>query len=206
LLLKEVFHLGGMMIGKDRLLEAIAGTNRGILASATQKQAILSSVVQLEERNPNPRPTEVPELLSGDWRLLYTTSEELLNIDRIPFYKLGQIYQCIRADEQAVYNIGELDGLPYLDGLVSVRASFSVVNERRVNVRFNRGIWGLKRVLGYDSPSQMIEKIQGGAKFWPVDFSISEENQKGWLDITYLDRDLRINRGNKESIFVLARC
>lgn len=194
------------MIGKDRLLEAIAGTNRGILASATQKQAILSSVVQLEERNPNPRPTEVPELLSGDWRLLYTTSEELLNIDRIPFYKLGQIYQCIRADEQAVYNIGELDGLPYLDGLVSVRASFSVVNERRVNVRFNRGIWGLKRVLGYDSPSQMIEKIQGGAKFWPVDFSISEENQKGWLDITYLDRDLRINRGNKESIFVLARC
>nr|WP_283752019.1 PAP/fibrillin family protein [Roseofilum acuticapitatum] len=195
-----------MMIGKDRLLEAIAGTNRGILASATQKQAILSAVVQLEERNPNPRPTEVPELLSGDWRLLYTTSEELLNIDRIPFYKLGQIYQCIRADEQAVYNMGELDGLPYLDGLVSVRASFSVVNERRVNVRFNRGIWGLKRFLGYDSPSQMIEKIQGGATFWPVDFSISEENQKGWLDITYLDRELRINRGNKESIFVLARC
>ncbi|MDJ1168255.1 PAP/fibrillin family protein [Roseofilum sp. BLCC_M154] len=194
------------MIGKDRLLEAIAGTNRGILASATQKQAILSAVVQLEERNPNPRPTEVPELLSGDWRLLYTTSEELLNIDRIPFYKLGQIYQCIRADEQAVYNMGELDGLPYLDGLVSVRASFSVVNERRVNVRFNRGIWGLKRFLGYDSPSQMIEKIQGGATFWPVDFSISEENQKGWLDITYLDRELRINRGNKESIFVLARC
>lgn len=194
------------MIGKDRLLEAIAGTNRGILASATQKQAILSSVVQLEERNPNPRPTEVPELLSGDWRLLYTTSEELLNIDRIPFYKLGQIYQCIRADEQAVYNIGELDGLPYLDGLVSVRASFSIVNERRVNVRFNRGIWGLQRFLGYENPSQLIEKIQGGAKFWPVDFSISEENQKGWLDITYLDRDLRINRGNKESVFVLARC
>jgi len=194
------------MIGKDRLLEAIAGTNRGILASATEKQAILSYVVQLEERNPNPRPTEVPELLTGDWRLLYTTSAELLNIDRIPLYQLGQIYQCIRVDEQAVYNIGELDGLPYLEGLVSVRASFSVVNERRVNVRFNRGIWGLQKALGYQSPSQMITKIQGGATFWPVDFSISEENQKGWLDITYLDRNLRINRGNKESLFVLARC
>ncbi|MBP0008386.1 MULTISPECIES: PAP/fibrillin family protein [unclassified Roseofilum] len=194
------------MIGKDRLLEAIAGTNRGILASATEKQAILSYVVQLEERNPNPCPTEFPELLSGDWRLLYTTSAELLNIDRIPLYQLGQIYQCIRVDEQAVYNIGELDGLPYLDSLVSVRANFSVVNERRVNVRFNRGIFGLQRVLGYESPSQMIEKIQESATFWPFDFPISEENQKGWLDITYLDRDLRINRGNKESVFVLARC
>ncbi|HBR00189.1 MAG TPA: fibrillin, partial [Cyanobacteria bacterium UBA11691] len=68
------------------------------------------------------------------------------------------------------------------------------------------GIFGLQRVLGYESPSQMIEKIQESATFWPFDFPISEENQKGWLDITYLDRDLRINRGNKESVFVLARC
>ncbi|MDJ1180679.1 PAP/fibrillin family protein [Roseofilum sp. BLCC_M91] len=194
------------MIGKDSLLEAIAGTNRGILASESEKQAILSFVTQLEDRNPNPRPTEVPELLAGDWRLLYTTSAELLNIDRIPLFKLGQIYQCIRADEQAVYNIGELDGLPYLEGLVSVKARFSVVNERRVDVRFNRGILGLQRILGYQSPSQLITQIEQGTTFWPLDFPISEENQKGWLDITYLDRDLRINRGNKNSVFVLARC
>jgi len=194
------------MIGKDRLLEAIAGTNRGILASESEKQAILSCVTQLEDRNPNPRPTEVPELLAGDWRLLYTTSAELLNIDRIPLFKLGQIYQCIRTDEQAVYNIGELDGLPYLEALVSVKARFAVVNERRVDVRFNRGIWGLQRILGYQSPSQLISQIEQGATFWPVDFPIREENQKGWLDITYLDQDLRINRGNKNSVFVLARC
>ncbi len=194
-----------MMIGKETLLEAIAGTNRGLLASPTQKQAILAAVAQLEGRNPHPRPTEVPDLLEGDWRLLYTTSAELLNIDRFPLFNLGQIYQSIRVSESAVYNIAELSGLPYLDTIISVRAQFTIVNSRRVDIRFNRGIWGLQRFLGYQSPAQFIAKIQSGTTFGPIDFKINPENQNGWLEVTYLDENLRIGRGNKSSVFVLAR-
>ena len=58
------------MIGKTELLEAIAGKNRGLLASSTDQLAILAAIAQLEDRNPTPRPVEATELLTGDWRLL----------------------------------------------------------------------------------------------------------------------------------------
>ena len=34
---------------------------------------------------------------------------------------------------------------------------------------------------------------------------INSKNNNGWLDITYLDEDLRIGRGNEGSVFVLSR-
>ncbi|HAJ61285.1 MAG TPA: fibrillin, partial [Cyanobacteria bacterium UBA8543] len=55
------------------LLEAIAGKNRGLLATETDRIAILAEVARLEDRNPNPRPLEATDLLEGNWRLLFTT-------------------------------------------------------------------------------------------------------------------------------------
>ncbi len=90
------------MLGKAELLEAIAGKNRGLLSTEQDKQAILMAIAQLEDRNPTPRPIEAGDLLDGNWRLLYTTSKGLLNIDQLPLLKLGQIYQCIRVKTQSV--------------------------------------------------------------------------------------------------------
>lgn len=194
------------MIGrKERLLEAIAGKNRGILADEMDRQAILAATVSLEECNPTPNPLAAASLLEGDWRLLYTTSTELLGIDRIPVFQLGQIYQCIRTAESKIYNIAEVVGVPLLEGIISVTAKFTAVNSKRVDVRFNRGIWGLQRILGYQSPPQFIDQINAGQKFLPIDFKINEENQKGWLEITYLDENLRIGRGNQGSLFILSK-
>jgi len=190
---------------KSALLEAIAGKNRGLLATETDKQAILAAVAQLEDRNPTPRPIEAPELLDGNWRLLYTTSGGLLNIDALPLLKLGQIYQCIRAKEAKVYNIAEVYGLPYLEGIVSVTARFNPLSERRVQVQFQRSISGLQRLIGYQTPSEFIEQIEIGKKFPALDFNINSENQQAWLDTTYLDNDLRISRGNQGSVFVLTK-
>lgn len=193
------------MIGKTELLEAIAGKNRGILATPSQKQAILAAVSQLEDRNPTPRPVEAPDLLGGNWRLLYTTSDELLRLDRFPLASLGQIYQCVRPNQGKIYNIAEISGLPYLDVLVSVAARFEVVSERRVDVKFERAVAGLQRLIGYQSPNAFIDQIETGKKFLALDFQIPTGEQQGWLDITYLDCDLRIGRGNKDSIFVLTK-
>lgn len=193
------------MIGKDSLLEAIAGKNRGLLATAADKQAILALVAQLEDRNPTPRPTEAGDLLEGDWRLLYTTSRELLGLDQVPLFKLGQIYQCIRVKDTKVYNIAEIYGLPYLEGIVSVAAEFEPVSERRVQVKFKRSISGLQRLIGYESPDNFIQQIESGKKFTALDFKIESRDQKGWLDITYLDEDLRLGRGNEGSVFVLTK-
>ncbi|MDB9345602.1 PAP/fibrillin family protein [Nodularia spumigena CS-586/05] len=193
------------MIGKANLIDAIAGTNRGLLASEPQKQAILAAIANLEDLNPTPRPLEASNLLDGDWRLIYTTSKALLNLDRIPLCKLGQIYQCIRVNTTSVYNIAEIYGLPYLEGLVSVAAKFEPVSERRVQVKFQRSILGLKRLIDYKSPAEFIQQIESGKKFPAIDTSLNSDKQQGWLDITYIDSDLRIGRGNEGSVFVLSK-
>ena len=193
------------MIGKMELLEAIAGKNRGLLAKETDKLAIMALVAQLEDRNPTPRPTEATDLLEGNWRLLYTTSKELLGIDNLPLFKLGQIYQCVRTHDTKIYNIAEVVGLPFLESIISVAATFIPVSERRVNVRFERAISGLQRVLNYQNPDYFIQQIESGKKFLGIDFNINNREQKGWLDITYLDEDMRIGRGNEGSVFVLSK-
>ncbi len=193
------------MLGKANLIDAIAGTNRGLLATEPQKQAILAAIANLEDFNPTPRPLAATDLLNGDWRLIYTTSKALLNLDRIPLCKLGQIYQCIRVNTGSIYNIAEIYGLPYLEGLVSVVAKFEPVSERRVQVKFERSILGLKPLIGYSSPASFIQQIESGKKFTAIDTSLNSEQQQGWLDITYIDSDLRIGRGNEGSVFVLSK-
>ncbi|MCU0544935.1 MAG: PAP/fibrillin family protein [Oscillatoriaceae cyanobacterium Prado104] len=193
------------MLKKSELLEIIAGKNRGLLATATDKQAILSAIAQLEDYNPTPRPVEAAELLNGDWRLLYTSSRALLGLDNFPLLKLGQIYQCIRVAQSKIYNIAELYGLPYLEGIVSVAARFEATSERRVQVKFERSIVGLSRLIGYESPVKFIDAIESGKKFTAVDFGLDTREQQGWLDVTYLDNDLRIGRGNEGSVFVLTK-
>jgi hypothetical protein len=193
------------MFVKSALIEELAGKNRGLLATESEKQAILGAIAQLEERNPTPRPIEASELLNGDWRLLYTTSSGLLNIDRFPLLKLGQIYQSIRVKTSSVYNIAEIYGLPYLEGLVSVAAEFEPLSEKRVQVKFKRSILGLQRLISYQSPASFIDQIESNQKFTAISFAIDSREQQGWLDITYLDSDLRIGRGNEGSVFVLAK-
>lgn len=193
------------MMAKAALIDAIALTDRGLLATQVQKQTILAAIANLEDFNPTPRPVEASNLLDGDWRLLYTTSKALLNLDRLPFCKLGQIYQCIRVDTASVYNIAEISGLPYLSGLVSVAAKFEPVSERRVQVKFERSIIGLQRLIEYNSPVTFIQQIEAGRKFPAIDFAIKSDQQQGWLDITYIDNDLRIGRGNEGSVFVLSK-
>ncbi|MBW4669210.1 MAG: PAP/fibrillin family protein [Cyanomargarita calcarea GSE-NOS-MK-12-04C] len=193
------------MIGKTAILEAIAGKNRGLLATEADKQAILAAIANLEDLNPTPNPVEAAELLDGDWRLLYTTSKALLNLDGFPLFKLGQIYQCIRVATNSVYNIAEIYGLPYLEGFVSVAAKFEPVSSCRVNVKFNRSIIGLQRLIDYNSPGNFIQQIESGKKFTAIDFPIKSGEQQGWLDITYIDGDMRIGRGNEGSVFVLTK-
>lgn len=196
------------MLGKAELLEAILPLNRGIRATAADRLAVDAAAVRLEERNPTPEALAAPDRLEGDWQLLYTTSRELLNIDRLPLASLGPIYQCIRVQDKRIYNIAEISGPPLLSGLVTVAARFTPVSSRRVNVQFERGVVGLQRPLAYQSPSQFILRLETHRSFsllQGIDFSINAERQAGWLEVTYLDDDLRIGRGNQGSLFILRK-
>ncbi|MGF1480799.1 MAG: PAP/fibrillin family protein [Cyanophyceae cyanobacterium] len=193
------------MSKKAELLEAVAGKNRGLLGNEIDKVRVLSIVEQLEDENPTPNPLEAKELLEGDWRLLYTTSRSLLGLDRVPLLQLGQIYQCIRTASTKVYNVAEIVGVPLLEGIVGVAARFEPVSERRVNVRFERSIIGLQSLIKYRSPGDFVGQIEAGKKFAALDFGIENRDQQGWLEVTYLDEDLRLGRGNEGNVFVLAK-
>jgi hypothetical protein len=193
------------MLGKAELLEAIAGKNRGLLASVSQKQAILSAISQLEDRNPTPRPLEASHLLDGDWRLIYTTSRGILGIDQFPLLRLGAVYQSVRISEAKIFNIAEVYGVPFLEGIVSVAARFKPVSAQRVDVKFERSILALQRLVGYQTPETFISQLESQQTLAAIDLDLTQRDQQGWLDITYLDEDLRIGRGNEGSVFVLTK-
>jgi hypothetical protein len=194
---------------KSRLLAAIAGKNRGILATSTERQGILAAIAQLESYNPHPRPLATAvNLLAGNWRLLYTSSQSLLGIDRFPLVELGNIYQCIRPTAGTLYNIAEVPSLvPGLNGLVAIVATFTPINDVRVNVQFNRSLIGLQGLMDYSSsPDRLITAIENGQKLTAIDIPIKRQGKEpAWLDITYLDDTLRIGRGNEGNVFVLCK-
>jgi PAP_fibrillin len=63
----------------------------------------------------------------------------------------------------------------------------------------------VKRVMAYQSTQDLIHQVIAGEKLRAIDFAITNRDQRGWLDITYLDQDLRIGRGNEGSVFVLVK-
>lgn len=190
---------------KSSLYQAIAPVNRGLQVNPDQVKAIFAAVVRLEEQNPHPQPNQCPELLTGDWRLLFTTSQGLLGFERVPTVKLGQIYQCIRAEQGTIYNVAEFASLGVFQGLVSVCARFEIVSPVRVKVNFERAIAGLQPLLGYENVQQFIAVLDSGRRLAGLDLKIGDREQRGWLETTYLDQDLRIGRGNEGSLFILQR-
>ncbi len=72
-------------------------------------------------------------------------------------------------------------------------------------MKFERAVFGLQRLLDYAQPNDLIQQIEQQKSLKAIDFKIDSDNQQGWLDVTYLDEDLRIGRGNEGSVFVLTK-
>lgn len=191
---------------KTALLQAIADApNSGGLPHPSD--TIEACITQLEPHTPVAVPTAEADLLSGNWRTLYTTNQELRNLGKaIPGFKTGGIYQCIWAEKQLLCNVGRVDGLPYLGGFVAVRANFEVLNDLRVKVNFTQAMLGSQAIANFDLDSFLDLMEYRPEQIPAVKIKFSEQReQKGWLDITYLDEDLRIGRGNQGNVFVLER-
>ena len=142
--------------------------------------AVRPLIEALERLNPTPRPLEAPELLSGNWRLVYTTSDSILGTTRArPFRpQAHRILQSIDAERLAAMNEEWV-----LGGLLKnqVRAELTPRDDgRTVDVQFKRFGIGWLRV---PAPA----------------------SARGVLETTYLDDALRVSRGDKGNTFVLVR-
>jgi hypothetical protein len=195
---------------KSQLRSTIATLDRGLSTTAAEVERVENLVAQLEANSPYPRPlTNAGDLLAGNWRLLYTSSTSLLGIDRLPLLGLGEIYQYIDLAAGRIYNVAEVRGAFGLNSVVTVCARISPTSDRRVGVVFDRSIVGLQSLLNYQNASSWLDRVREavvtGKKFTALDLAINAGDRGAWLEIIYLDTDLRIGRGNEGNIFILER-
>eukprot|EP00270_Netrium_digitus_P005913 TRINITY_DN17988_c0_g1_i1.p1 TRINITY_DN17988_c0_g1~~TRINITY_DN17988_c0_g1_i1.p1 ORF type:complete len:265 (-),score=56.75 TRINITY_DN17988_c0_g1_i1:156-950(-) len=159
---------------KEKLLAAIEPLERGIAASEEQQKEIDSLATKLESLNPTKDPLLSPKL-NGKWLLLFTTSASILGKNKLPFLRpYGEIYQSIDSTSMQALN---QETKPFFN---QVQATLTAVSKKKVAVKFD-----LFKIF-----SLIPIKAPGSAR--------------GELEITYLDDNLRISRGNRGNLFVLS--
>ncbi|KAJ0239995.1 plastid-lipid-associated protein 3 [Hirschfeldia incana] len=228
---------GGDEGGVDKTLElkrcladTVYGTELGFRAGSEVRAEVLEIVNQLEALNPTQAPVENPELLDGNWVLLYTAFSELLPLlaaGSTPLLKVKSITQSIDTKSLSIDNSTTLSS-PFADFSFSATASFEVRSPSRIEVSFKEGtlkppeiksnvdlpesvgVFGQEVNLSFlkqslnplqDVAANISRAISGQP---PLKLPFPGNRGSSWLLTTYLDKDLRISRGDG-GLFVLAR-
>ncbi|XP_078155371.1 putative plastid-lipid-associated protein 4, chloroplastic [Carex rostrata] len=158
---------------KEELFKAIEPLDRGAEATPEDQERIDQIASELEAINTIKEPLK-SDLLNGKWELIYTTSRSILQPQRPKFLRPnGKIYQAINADTLRAQN---METWPYFN---QVTANLMPLNSKRVAVQFDTF-----KILG-------LIPIKAPAR------------ASGELEITYLDEEIRISRGDKGNLFIL---
>ncbi|KAL1201726.1 Plastid lipid-associated protein 2 [Cardamine amara subsp. amara] len=216
---------------KRSLADSLYGIDRGLNASSETRAEIGDLITQLESKNPTPAPTEALFLLNGKWILAYTSFVglfPLLSRGIVPLIKVDEISQTIDSDNFTVQNSVRFAG-PLATTSISTNAKFEIRSPKRVQIKFEQGVIGTPQltdsieipeyfeVLGQkidlnpikglltsvqDTASSVARTISSQP---PLKFSLPGDNAQSWLLTTYLDKDIRISRGDGGSVFVLIK-
>ncbi|KAK9287258.1 hypothetical protein L1049_015671 [Liquidambar formosana] len=158
---------------KEQLFEAIAPLDRGAEATPQDQERVDRIACKLEAVNKIKEPLK-SNLLNGKWELLYTTSQSVLQTKRPKFLRPnGKIYQAINVDTLRAQN---METWPFFN---QVTANLVPLNARRVAVKFD--FFKIAGLIPIKNPG----------------------SGRGQLEITYLDEELRISRGDKGNLFIL---
>ncbi|XP_031485582.1 fibrillin protein 5 homolog [Nymphaea colorata] len=183
---------------KEALYHSLQGINRGIFGVASARKAEIEGLVKsLESCNPNPEPTGDLEKVSGCWKLIYSTISILgtkrTKLGLRDFVSLEDFFQTIHIDEGKALNTVnfQVKGLKLLKGQLTVVANFKVTSPTRVEIEYQDSTI---------APDQLLNLFKKN-----YDLLLAIFNPEGWLDITYVDEDMRIGRDDKGNLFVLER-
>ncbi|XP_042043227.1 probable plastid-lipid-associated protein 4, chloroplastic [Salvia splendens] len=158
---------------KQQLLDAIAPLDRGADATPEDQQLVDQIASKLEAKNKVKEPLK-SNLLNGKWELLYTTSMSVIQSERPKILRPnGKIYQAINLDTLRAQNI---ETWPFFN---QATANLVPLNQRRVAVKFD----------SFKIAGVIPIKARGSGR--------------GQLEITYLDEELRISRGNQGNLFIV---
>ncbi|KAI5063031.1 hypothetical protein GOP47_0021578 [Adiantum capillus-veneris] len=180
---------------KSSLREALEDVNRGIFGvPVAQKAAIEGWISLLEDHNPISNPTEHLQMVEGEWRLLYSTIS-ILGLKRTKlglrdFITLGDFLQTLDVKKNRAANtiMFSVAGLGMLSGALTIEASYVVSSATRVDIKFQSSTI---------VPTQLLKLFQKN-----YDMLLSIFNPEGWLEITYVDDEMRVGRDDKGNIFL----
>ncbi|KAI8473929.1 MAG: plastid lipid-associated protein/fibrillin conserved domain-containing protein [Monoraphidium minutum] len=181
----------------------LEGIDRGIFGTTSAKrEAVLAHVAALEALNPDPSPLRRMERLAGDWRLLYTTititGVKKTKLGLREFVKLGDFIQTIDTDQHTAVNAVSFSvtGFGQFSGKLTITAAYAPAappaDGRRVDIAFQ----------GAQLAPEALERLFRAN----YDLLLSVFNPEGWLDVTYVDDEVRVGRDDKGNVFVVERC
>ena len=154
-----------------------------LILSSPKTRKIKNMAEELEKESKFTLSNDV-EKLKGIWELRWSSS-------KAPFLNYSPL-----VDNLQILDPLNLNGLNLLKpkGINSIIgtgivAKLSSLNEKKIGVSFTHA--------GIIGPYLGVRKINALAKI--------KKEQKGWLEITFLSKNLRICRGDKGTLFVLRR-
>lgn len=162
-----------------------------LLRDGGDRQRIPGLIAQLEQEQPADLRRDTP-LLEGVWDLRWSSSS-LPYLATAPWLSNLQVLSPSRGQGMNLLRLagplGELAG-------IAVRAAIAIEPpqapdqpSQRVSVRFQEGGW-----LGPTLGGQRLQLIRQVKQSFPA-----------WLDITVVDQELRVCRGNAGTLFALLR-
>ena len=154
-----------------------------LLLSSPKTKKIKNMAEELEKESKFTLNMDI-EKLKGVWELRWSSS-------KAPFLNYSPL-----VDNLQILDPLNLNGLNLLKprGINSIIgtgivAKLSSLNEKKIGVSFTHA--------GIIGPYLGVRKINALAKI--------KKEQKGWLEITFLSKNLRICRGDKGTLFILRR-
>lgn len=212
---------------KRSVLQLGASYDRGFGATPRVQDKMSTILQDLESFNPESNasrgidgPTEtdagVTSPLEGNWRMIWTTAQDVLVLGANPFVSVGAIYQFI--EPPVITNV--IDFLPRIQNLLPLRLipasllraevltrASSRTSEpeafNRIGLTFEKVSFNAREFLGQDV-SGVLPPL--GLDLPRLPDGVGGSNAVGYFDVSYLDSDLLVIRQNAPGgCFVLVK-
>lgn len=203
---------------KQKLEESLQRTDTNL------NEESLGIVAELESRNPTPQPALREDLWAGPFQMLNSSMNNLLyrgcqvTLGRATFnafkpnsllLTMEEVYNDVHVHGSDAYNvlipftIAE-PGVPQLKGVLFNEARISPSSDTRLNVEFLGST-----LMPRDDTVDLGTWLEVFGKVNDMDergvCRVVLPPAKGWLDVTYLDDNYRITRGNFGTLVIVKR-
>ncbi|XP_010466676.1 PREDICTED: probable plastid-lipid-associated protein 6, chloroplastic [Camelina sativa] len=202
----------GIALLKLKLLSAVSGLNRGLVASVDDLRKAEEAAKDLETAGGPVDLTDGLDILQGKWRLLYSSafssrslggSRPGLPTGRLIPVTLGQVFQRIDVFSKDFDNIAEVElGAPWpfppLEATATLAHKFELLGTCKIKITFEKTTvktsGNLSQIPPFDIPRL------------PDSFRPSSNPGTGDFEVTYVDDSMRITRGDRGElrVFVIA--